>query len=185
MAAVERVVGSNTVLLLFDEHIGKNGNYTDLKNEFESNTGTNMYAHHDVENCRRFIRRIKNRKPFCIIQGKHAKELVPDIIQYTKSPVVYIFCENMFALTEWAQDIPCILQGGIFNHEKDLLTKLTVDLADYASLKSEEYRIKRQACQEWAEHVTNNAKRLKNDQCTLTFREDPFDNQETSGVETI
>ena len=87
----------------------------------------------------------------------------------------------MLALTEWAQDIPCVLEGRIFNHEKDLLAKLTVDLADYASLKVEEYRIKRRACEEWAEHVTNNAKRLKNDQCTLTFREDPFDDRATLG----
>lgn len=176
---IERVVGSDIIVLLFDEHIGKTGNCMDLKKEFESSTVTNIYAYHDVEQCRRFIRKIRDKKPFCIIQGSHAKELVPDLRQHTTSPVIYIFCQHMFPLTEWAQDIQCVLDGGIFNHEKDLLAKLASDLADYALLKTEEYRIKREACEEWARKVTNNAKRMKHDQCTLTYRTDPFSEQET------
>ena len=183
MSTVERVAGSDIIVLLFDEHIGQTGNCMDLKQDFESNSGTNIYAYHDVEQCRRFMRKIRDKKAFCIIQGKHAQALVPDLMQYSTSPVVYLFCEYMFALTEWAQDIPCILAGGIFNHEKDLLAKLTVDLADYAVLKVEEYRIKREACEEWARNVTYNAKRLKNNQCTLTFRTDPFSDQDTPGAQ--
>jgi hypothetical protein len=183
MNTVEKVVGSDVVLLWLDEHICQDNNCTELKNEFESSTATNIYLFHDVDQCRQFIRKIGNKKLFCIIQGKHAEHVVPDIVQHTTSPVVYIFCLHTFPLTEWAQDFQCVLDGGVFDHEKNLLAKLTVDLSDYANLKAQEYRVKRTACDEWAQNLTNTAKRLKNDQCTLTFRTDPFDNHDTSGVQ--
>jgi hypothetical protein len=183
MGTVERVVGSDMVLLWLDEHICQDDTCTELKNEFESSTATNIYLYHDVDRCRRFIRKLRNKKAFCIIQGRHAKDVVPDIIQYTNSPVVYIFCLEMLKYTEWAQDFQCILEGGVFGHEKDLLAKLTVDLSDYANQKAQEYRVKRTACDEWAKNLTNTAKRLKNDQYTLTFPTDPFSDQDTPGVE--
>jgi hypothetical protein len=178
METVENVVGSNVVLFWLDEHICRDNNCTDLRREFESNT-TNIYLFHNVEQCRRFLPSVRRKKVFCIIQGKHAQDIVPDIIRFTTEPVVYIFCHYMLTLTEWAQDIRCVLEGGIFNHEKDLLGKLTTDLADYANLKAQEYRIKRAACEEWAENLTNNAKRLRTEKCTLLFKIDPFDNKET------
>jgi hypothetical protein len=183
MAIVEKVLGSDIVLLWFDEHIGHAENCIDLKNEFEETTANSIYLFHDVDRCRQFIRKIRDKKAFCIIQGKYAKTIVPDIMQYTKSPVVYIFCFHMITLTEWAQDIPCVLEGGIFDHEKNLLVKLTTDLSEYASLKVEEYRTKRAACDEWAANLTKTAKRIKTEQCTLPFRTDPLDNQDTPGVQ--
>jgi len=180
MGTVEKIVGSDLVLLWLDDHICKENNCTDLKNEFESNT-TSIHLFHDVDRCRRFVRTIRNKKLYCIIQGKYAKDIIPDLIQYTTSPVVYIFCLHMYPLSEWAQDYECVREGGMFDHEKDLLGKLTNDLADYADSKVQEYRIKRAACDEWAQQLTNNAKRLRTDQCTLTFNTNPFDNQERSG----
>jgi hypothetical protein len=181
MEIVEKVVGSDVVISWFDEYIGQDNNCTELKKEFESST-TNIYLYHDVDQYRRFLKSIRNKKHFCIIQGKHAQTIVPDIINFAIPPVVYIFCTHMFTLTEWAQaeNIECILNGGIFDHEKDLLGKLTVDLADYATFKVQEYRVKRAACDEWADKLTKNAKRLRTEKCTLPFfRTDPFDAQET------
>jgi hypothetical protein len=181
MDTVEKIVGSDIVLLWLDEHICQDDNCTDLKEEFERNTNTNIYLFHEVERCRRFLQTIRNKQAYCIIQGQHAEKIVPAIIQYTKSPVVYIFCLHTFPLSEWAQDYPCILKGGIFDHEQDLLARLTSDLADHALLKAQEYRVKRAACDDWAHNLTENAKRLKNEQCNLTFRTDPFSNQDTAG----
>lgn len=178
METIEKVVGSDVVLFWLDNHICKDDNCTDLRQEFESNT-TNIYYYHDVEQCRRFLEGIQNKQVFCIIQGSHAKTIVPDIIKFTNSPVVYIFCTYMIALTEWAEDIPCILKGGIFDHEQDLLCKLTTDLADYAVLKVQEYRIKRAACDEWAQNLTRNTKRMRTEQCQLLYKTDPFDDKET------
>ena len=185
MTTVERIIGSDIVLLWLDDHICQADNCTDLKNEFETNTASNIYLFHDVDQCSRFLRRIGNKKAFCIIQGKHAETIVPIINKYATSPIVYLFCLHTFPLSEWAQehDHHCILEGGIFDHELDLLARLTVDLSDYACLKAEEHRIKRAACNEWAQNLTKNAKRLKTDQCTLTYSTHPFVNQDTSGVQ--
>jgi len=182
MEIIEKVVGSDAVISWLDEHIGQDDNCTELKKEFESNT-TNIRLFHDVERYRRFLKSIPNKKHFCIIQGKHAQTVVPDIINFKPSPRVYIFCKYMLTLTEWAQaeNIECILHGGIFDHEKDLLEKLTTDLSDYATSKVEEYRVKRAACNEWADRLTKSAKRLRTEKCTLTFRTDPFDDREESG----
>ncbi|CAF3387895.1 unnamed protein product [Rotaria sp. Silwood2] len=178
MDIVEKVVGSDIVLLWLDDHIGQDGTYPKLKQEFESNT-TNIYFFHDIDRCRQFLSLVRQKKLFCIIQGKHAKTIVPHIIEYGISSVVYIFCLHMSYLTEWASDIDCILAGGIFDHEQDLLAKLTKDLSDYANLKVNEYRVKRAACDEWAQNLTQHAKRLRNEQCTLTYATDPFSDQET------
>ncbi|CAF0806496.1 unnamed protein product [Rotaria sordida] len=184
MDTVEKIVGSDVILLWLDEHIGQTENCIELKQEFESNT-TNIYFFNDVDQCRRFLSLIKQqqKKLFCIIQGKHAQAIVPDIIKYGISPVVYIFCFDMSHLQEWALDIDCILTGGVFTHEKDLLARLTHDLSDYANLKVTEYRVKRVACDEWAQNLTRNAKRFRNEQCTLTYRTDPFNEQESACVQ--
>ncbi|CAF4686192.1 unnamed protein product [Rotaria sp. Silwood1] len=173
MEAVERIIGSDVVLLWLDDHIGQAENCIELKQEFESNT-TNIYFFNDVDQCRRFLSSIRQKKLFCIIQGRHAQSIVPDIIKYGILPVVYIFCFDMSSLTRWASDIECILAGGIFTHEKDLLARLTQDLSDYANLKVQEYRLKRAACDEWAQNLTKNAKRFRQEQCTLTYATDPF-----------
>jgi hypothetical protein len=179
METVEKIVGSDVVLFWLDEHIGKDGNCTPLKQEFVSNT-TNIYIFHDVDQCLAFFKLIKNKKAFGIIQGKHAKTLVPKLLEYTTlSPTVYIFCFDTAALSDWAEDYECILAGGIFDHEKDLLGRLTRDLSDYAVSKVQEYRFKRAACEEWAQNLTKNAKRFQADKFTLTYSTDPFSDQET------
>ncbi|CAF2991528.1 unnamed protein product, partial [Rotaria sp. Silwood2] len=73
--------------------------------------------------------------------------------------------------------------GGMFTHEKDFLARLAHDLPVYANLKVTEYRVKRAARDEWAENLTRNAKQLRNEQCTLTYRIDPFNEQESACVQ--
>ncbi|UJR37163.1 hypothetical protein I4U23_029872 [Adineta vaga] len=175
---MEQVAGSNVVLLWLDEHICRHENCRKLKEEFENNT-TSIYLYHDVEQCRRFVDTVKHKKLFCIVQGKHAQTLVPFIAENTIEPVVYIFCLHIIELNEWAQTYNCILNGGMFDHEADLLTKLTRDLADYAELKAQEYRMKKRACENWARNLTENTKRFHAKQCTLIFKTDPFSDQET------
>jgi hypothetical protein len=178
MGTVENIIGSNVVLFWLDEHIGVPENCTKLKEEFKSNT-TNIYLFHDIDVCKRFLPSIKDKKLFCIIQGKLAKTIVPEIVKYTTKAVVYIFCFDMSYLTEWAMDFDCILEGGIFDHEKDLLAGLTSCLAAYAEVKTQEYSFKRDACAEWAADLTKNAKRFRAEQCTLPHKTDPFSDKET------
>ncbi|CAF3209388.1 unnamed protein product [Rotaria socialis] len=184
MDAVEKIVGSGVALFWLDKHIGLPGVCTQLKQEFESNT-TNLYSFSTVDQCRSFLQSVKNRKLFCIIQGSLAKTVVPDIDRYEQSlsPVVYIFCLDVSAYSEWGQNYDCILRGGIFDHEQDVLTHLTHDLSEYAALKVQEYSFKRAACDEWAQNLARNAKRLRTEQCTLTFRTDPFSDTDTDCAE--
>lgn len=74
---------------------------------------------------------------FCIIQGSLAEDIVPDIeriIPEQLEPVVYLFCHKMAKYTDFGLDHDCIgVRGQIFDHEKDLLGKLTIDLNEYAS----------------------------------------------------
>ena len=179
MTTVEKVIGSDVVLFWLDEHIGKPGNCIKLKEEFESNT-TNIYLFHDVDQCRQFLPLIKNKKLFCIIQGKLAETIVPEIVEYATEPVVYIFCLNKDHLTEWAKRYKCIPHDGIFIHEKDLLARLTSDLAGYAALKTQEHSFKRSACAEWADNLAKKAEQCRTEQCTLPFKTDPYSDLETS-----
>ncbi len=132
---------SNIMVLWLDEYIGRDENCRALKMEFRQITNS-LKMVDSVDSCRQCLQHVKNRKLFCIIQGKHAKEIVPDIVEIVSpsmKPVVYIFCLHMVYLTEWAQEQECIMEGGIFDHEKDLLPRLTKDLNDYVKQKSVEY----------------------------------------------
>ncbi|UJR11976.1 hypothetical protein I4U23_016154 [Adineta vaga] len=132
---------NNVMIIWLDEHIGRDENCRDLKNEFRQIT--NSFKMFDsVESCRRCLPHVKNRKIFFIIQGKHAKEIVPDIVEIMSSetkPVVYLFCLNIIYLIEWAEEQECIMEGGIFDDEKHLLATLTNDMKDYIKQKSDEH----------------------------------------------
>jgi hypothetical protein len=132
---------SNIMIIWLDEYIGRDENCRALKTEFRQITN-NLKMVASVDSCRQCLPHVKNRKLFFIIQGKHAKEIVPDIVKIVSpsmKPVVYIFCLHMSYLTEWAQEQECIMEGGIFDHERDLLPRLTNDLNDYVKQKSVEY----------------------------------------------
>ncbi|CAF1265581.1 unnamed protein product [Adineta ricciae] len=142
---------NNIMVLWLDDHIGRDENCRALKAEFRQIT-TSLKMVDSVRSCRECLPYVKNRKLFCIIQGKYAKEIVPDIVQIVSSsikPVVYIFCLHMISLVEWAQEQECILEGGMFDHEKNLFNKLRNDLNDYANQKSKESQDK------WSAVITN------------------------------
>ncbi|CAF1265729.1 unnamed protein product [Adineta ricciae] len=124
---------NNVMIVWLDEHIGGDENCRDLKNKFRRITNS-FKAVESVESCRHCLPHIKNRKVFFIIQGKHAKEIVPYITKTMLSdmePVVYIFCLHMQYLIEWAQEQECIMRGGIYDHEQDLLGRISKDVQEY------------------------------------------------------
>ncbi|CAF5139149.1 unnamed protein product, partial [Rotaria sp. Silwood1] len=110
------------MIIWLDEYIGRDENCRALKMEFHQLTN-NLKMVDSVDSCRQCLPHVKNRKLFFIIQGKYAKEIVPDIVEIVSpsmKPVVYIFCLHMIYFIEWAQEQECIMEGGIFDHEKDL-----------------------------------------------------------------
>ncbi|CAF1142237.1 unnamed protein product [Adineta steineri] len=132
---------NNVMIIWLDEYIGRDENCRELKDEFRQITNS-LKMVDSVESCRRCLEHVKDRKLFFIIQGKYAKQVVPEIVQIippSMKPVVYIFCFNMTYLMEWAQEQECIMEGGMFDHEKDLLDTLTNDLNNYVKQKSAEY----------------------------------------------
>ncbi|CAF1229414.1 unnamed protein product [Adineta steineri] len=132
---------NNVMIIWLDEYIGRDENCRELKEEFRQITNS-LKMVDSVESCRQCLEHVKDRKLFFIIQGKYAKQVVPEIVQIippSMKPVVYIFCFNMTYLMEWAQEQECIMEGGMFDHEKDLLLRLTNDLNNYVKQKSVEY----------------------------------------------
>lgn len=124
---------NNIIVLWLDEHIGRDENCRQLKMEFRQITNS-LKMFDSVDSLRQCLPDVKDRKLFCIIQGKHAKEIVPDIVRTVSpsmKPIVYIFCLQMSYLTEWASEQECILEGGMFDHERDLFDKLNNDVNNY------------------------------------------------------
>lgn len=135
---------NNIMVLWLDDHIGRDENCQALKAEFRQITNS-LKMFDSVRSCRECLPYVKDRKLFCIIQGKYAKEIVPDIVQIVSpsmKPLVYIFCLHMSYLVEWAQGQECIMEGGMFDHEKVLFNRLRKDLNDYVEQKSAEYENK-------------------------------------------
>jgi hypothetical protein len=129
------------MVVWLDEYIGCDENCRALKMEFRQITNS-LKMVDSVDSCRQLLPQVKNRKLFFIIQGKHAEEIVPDIIEIispSMKPVVYIFCFDMLHLIDWAVEQECIMEGGMFDHEKDLLPRLSQDLNDYIKQESVEY----------------------------------------------
>jgi len=124
---------NGVMILWLDEHIGRDENCRALKMEFRQIT--NSFKMFDSpESFRQCLPYVKDRKLFCIIQGKYAKEVVPDIdriVSPSMKPVVYIFCLHIKYLVEWALGQECVMRGNIFTHEQDLLDKLKRDVQDY------------------------------------------------------
>jgi hypothetical protein len=121
-----------------DEYIGQDENCRDLKMEFRQLTNSFKMVD-SVDSFRQHLKNAKDRKLFLIIQGKYAKEVIPhitEIVSPSMKPIVYIFCLHILYLTEWAQEQECIMEGGIFDHEKDLLGRLNNDLNQYVKQKS-------------------------------------------------
>ena len=180
MNAAERVAGSDLVLFWLDNHICKDGECETLKKKFEVDTGHEIEFFDEVEPCYELLENSKGKKLFCIVQGRFAEAIVPLIRrQATVPPTFYIFCASVALLKERIPDVTRTLDGCVFDHESDLLCKLTADLADYATIKSHEYLLKRAACEEWSQNLARNAKRLREDKETLTFRSDPFTDEAT------
>ena len=123
------------MIVWLDAHIGQQDNCRALKDKFRELTNSFRVAS-TVEECRSFLPQIKDRKVFFIIQGSLSKAIVPDIEQIIPDemePVVYLFCFDTPKYVGFGLEHPCILdRGQIFDHQDDLLEKLTSDLNKYA-----------------------------------------------------
>ncbi|CAF1593514.1 unnamed protein product [Didymodactylos carnosus] len=184
MDASESFSGSNLVVLWLDDHICRDDNCQSLKSEFRDNTNI-LLTLDSVESCRRCLPKLKNRQLFCIIQGKYAKEIVPDIVRITPpslTPFVYIFCLNMEYLIDWASEQECVLKGGMYHHEKDLLKKMTTDIAEYIQEKLAEYRLKKDLCEQWAAKLTKRVDRYRQEKCAVKYVRDPLDGDSMEDV---
>ena len=123
------------MIVWLDDHIGQQDNCRALKDKFRELTNS-FRVTSTVEECRSFLPQIKDRKVFFIIQGSLSEAIVPDIEQIIPDemePVVYLFCFDVPNYVEFALKHPCIIdRGQIFDHQDDLLGKLTTDLNEYA-----------------------------------------------------
>jgi len=123
------------MIVWLDAHIGQQDNCRALKDKFRELTNSFRVAS-TVEECRSFLPQIKDRKVFFIIQGSLSEAIVPDIEQIIPDemePVVYLFCFDTPKYVGFGLEHPCIIdRGQIFDHQDDLLEKLTSDLNKYA-----------------------------------------------------
>ena len=130
----------NILILWLDDHIGQDDNCRALKMEFRSITNSFKMVE-SFESFRQCLPHVQNRKLFCIVQGKYAKDAVryiDQIIPPQMEPVAYIFCLHIEYFVELVLEHECTCRGNAFNHEKDLLEKLANDLKKYVEKKSME-----------------------------------------------
>lgn len=126
------------MIVWLDAHIGQQNNCQDLKDRFRQLTNSFRVAS-TVEECRSFLSQIKDRKVYFIIQGSLSEDIVPNIEQIIPEemePIVYLFCFDVSKYVEFGLDHDCIgVRGQIFDHQDDLLVRLTNDLNKYACNK--------------------------------------------------
>jgi hypothetical protein len=108
-----------------------------------------LLAFTNPQACYRAFEQYKNRRILLISSGSLGEHIVPRIIQdyqqvftdpVTNEPYnsVYIFCQETSNHYDWVMKHYEYIQ--IFNHEKDLLARMTRDMADYYFAQAERLR---------------------------------------------
>ena len=86
----------------------------------------------------KYIHAHPDKKIFFISSGTIGRIMVPEIVALPQIKAIYIFCGNIAFHLEWALDYQ--YQAFLmFDHEDDLLARLTLDLGQYVESKGDRY----------------------------------------------
>ena len=98
--------------------------------------GKRLLMFSNIDKCVKFIEAssVSKNTLFVISSGSLGRYLVPRIIDYKCVSIIYIFTCNIATQVHWA--IQYVDKINIFDHELDLLVRLTRDLAEYYMRKA-------------------------------------------------
>ncbi|CAF1106026.1 unnamed protein product [Rotaria sp. Silwood1] len=99
-----------------------------------------LLAFDDLTRCYESFEQNKDKHIYFITSGTMGKDIIPRLIanyeQLFKDPItnnsyysIYIFCGNTEYHLDWLYEVRGYVQ--VFNHEADLLARMTRDVADY------------------------------------------------------
>ncbi|CAF3837411.1 unnamed protein product [Rotaria sp. Silwood1] len=80
----------------------------------------------DVNNCIQYVQSHQNKPIYLIVSGSLAKEVIPEIYEFSNLVQIFLFCGSVSAYAEWAMDYCDKMM--IFDHGDDLLERLWNDL---------------------------------------------------------
>lgn len=186
---------SDHITVWVDTHIGKEGEYADFKEKFdklqvlksslnEQNTVDDesmIYADQkmlanlrndcyclkyfsEIPKAVEYIRQHPEKRIFFVSSGSIGKEIVPQIYDLPQIQGIYIFCGNISAHVEWASEYIDNITA-MLEHQDNLLTRLSRDIADYLQAKGDEYKQKNsyiaaRNCYSWALKLLLRSKEL-------------------------
>ncbi|CAF2610953.1 unnamed protein product [Rotaria sp. Silwood2] len=96
-------------------------NSSDAKSSFR-NKRIDAQTFTDVDHCIEYIRSHSNESIYLIVSGSLAKEIVPEIYEFSNLVQIFLFCGSISGYAEWAMDYRDKIM--IFNHGDDLLERL-------------------------------------------------------------
>ncbi|CAF1630207.1 unnamed protein product [Didymodactylos carnosus] len=109
----------------------------------------------EIHTCLEFIYENKDKKVFFISSGSMAKFIVPQIAELPQIHGIYILRDDISCYaSDWAQEYSDYIDS-MFDHEDDLLMRVTIDIAKYLEKKGDDYmrlsdNAKAHNCYTWA-----------------------------------
>ncbi|CAF2940792.1 unnamed protein product [Rotaria sp. Silwood2] len=91
----------------------------------------------DVDRCLEYIRSHSNESIYLIVSGSFAKEIVPEIYEFSNLVQIFLFCGSISSYAEWAMDYRNKVM--IFDHGDDLLERLWNELQTALCEKATQY----------------------------------------------
>jgi hypothetical protein len=180
-----------------------------------------LLAFTNPQACYRAVEQYKDRRVLFITSGTLGRNIVPRVIQdyqqvftdpVTNNPYnsIYVFCHDIGNNYDWAMEHLDYIQ--IFNHEADLLTRMTRDMADYYFTQGEhlratghledalrfyrwskklflQYEKMNEPCRKYLENIDRITKEIENTLCppldnhNYEMRENDSDDEEGKGCE--
>ena len=100
-------------------------NSSDPMSNFRTKLG-NAQTFTNIHDCNQYVQSHPNDPIYLIVSGSLAKEIVPEIYDYSNLVKIFLFCASVAAYSEWGIDYCDKMM--IFDHEDDLLERLWNDL---------------------------------------------------------
>ncbi|CAF0873577.1 unnamed protein product [Rotaria sordida] len=117
-----------------------------------------------IEKGLEYILKNSDKKIFFISSGTIGKIIVPQIANLPQIQGIYIFCGNISYHTEWAGEYAENISG-MFEHQDNLLERLTRDIAAYVERKGDQYKtneaiLPARNCYAWSKKLLIRAKQV-------------------------
>ena len=179
---------SDHLTIWVDQYIGEENTYRDLKGKFEDQVqvlksnpneaeiddesmlcadpvlleklSADFYClkyFSKIDTALNFIRNHPEKTIFFISSGTIGEKIVPELVHLSNVEYIFIFCGNISAHAGWAADYVDRISN-FFEHQNDLLERLTHDIGKYLENKGDQYekddaRWQAKNCYAWAKKL--------------------------------